>query len=164
MSICKYCGNEAGDGEFCKSCGAKNEAAAVTPQRMTEEDYRQLENQQVYTSDPNKQGSYEQPNKYFRPQAATGLLTANIVVLVLGVLTFCNSLGVTGLAVIFSILGIISASKVKNARSDMEAGSCRSGATFMLVLGIIALVIGFAVLIVLKILGSLANGLFSLLF
>ncbi len=164
MSICKYCGNEAGDGEFCRSCGAKNPVEAVTPQRMTADDYRQLENQKTYTDDQSKQGSYEQPNKFFRPQSASGLLAANIVVLVLAVLTFCNSLGVTGLAIIFSIIGIVSASRVKSAQSEMEAGSCRSGATTMLVLGIIALVIGFAVLVVLKIIGSLANGLLSLLF
>lgn len=164
MSICKYCGNEAGDGEFCRSCGAKSEGEAVTPQRMTAEDYRQLENQQSFTSDPGKRGSYEQPDRYFRPQSAPGLLAANIVVLILATLTFCNSLGVTGLAIIFSIIGIISASKVKTAKSDMEAGSRRSGATFMLVLGIIALVVGFAVIIVLKIIGSLANGLISIFF
>jgi hypothetical protein len=34
----------------------------------------------------------------------------------------------------------------------------------MLVLGIIALVVGFVVLVVLKIIGSLANGLISLIF
>ena len=164
MPICKYCGNEAGEGEFCRSCGAKNEAAAVTPQRMTEEDYRQLENQQTYTNDQGKQGSYEQPDRYFRPQSASGLLAANIVVLVLAVLTFCNSLGVTGLAIIFSIIGIISASRVKNAKSEIEVHSCRSGATTMLVMGIIALVVGFVVHVVLKIIGSLANGLISLIF
>ena len=106
----------------------------------------------------------EQPDRYFRPQSASGLLAANIVVLVLAVLTFCNSLGVTGLAIIFSIIGIISASRVKNAKSEIEVHSCRSGATTMLVMGIIALVVGFVVLVVLKIIGSLANGLISLIF
>ena len=164
MPICKYCGNEAGTTQFCQSCGAQVEA--VTPTRMTEEDYRQLENADtVYTEQSS--GSETQPqqeNKYFRPQTATGLLTANIVVLVLAVLTFCNSLGVTGIAIICSIIGIINAAKVKDCRSDAEVSHRKGAATFMLTLGIISLVIGFVVLIILKIIGSLAHGLYSLIF
>ena len=49
-------------------------------------------------------------------------------------------------------------------RKPLKKSILKGIGMFMLVLGIIALVIGFAVLIVLKILGSLANGLFSLLF
>lgn len=164
MPICKYCGNEAGETQFCQSCGAQVEA--VTPTRMTAEDYRQLENADtIHTEQSN--GSENQPqqeNKYFRPQTATGLLTANIIILILAVLMFCNSLGVTGVAVIFSIIGIISASKVKNARSDAEVNRNKSAATLMVVLGIITLFVGLIVLIVLKIIGSLAHGLYSLFF
>ena len=142
------------------------ESEPVTPTRMTEEDYRQLENADtVYTEQSS--GSETQPqqeNKYFRPQTATGLLTANIVVLVLAVLTFCNSLGVTGIAIICSIIGIINAAKVKDCRSDAEVSHRKGTATFMLTLGIISLVIGFVVLIILKIIGSLAHGLYSLIF
>lgn len=162
MSICKYCGNEAGDGEFCRSCGAMNEGQAVTPQRMTADDYRQLENADQVGPDAGSNTTQQPENKYFRPQAATGLLAANIVVLVLGVLGFCNSLGVTLLAIIFSIIGIMSASRVKSCTNDADVNRNRSVATMMLVLGIIALVVGYIVLIVLKIIGSLAHGLFSL--
>lgn len=163
MPICRYCGNEAGTTQFCQSCGAQVEA--VTPTRMTEEDYRQLENSDtVYTEQSKGAEQPVQENKYFRPQTATGLLTANIIVLILGVLTFCNSLGVTGIAVIFSIFGIISASKVKTCRSDAEVNRNKSVATLMLTLGIVALAVGFVVLIILKIIGTLAHGLFSIIF
>ena len=163
MPICRYCGNEAGTTQFCQSCGAQVEA--VTPTRMTEEDYRQLENSDtVYTEQSKGAEQPVQENKYFRPQTATGLLTANIIVLILGVLTFCNSLGVTGIAVIFSIIGIISASKVKTCRSDAEVNRNKSVATLMLTLGIVALAVGFVVLIILKIIGTLTHGLFSIIF
>ena len=165
MPICRYCGNEAGTKQFCQSCGAQIEGEAVTPTRMTEEDYRQLENSDtVHTEQSNGSENPVQENKYFRPQTAGGLLTANIIVLILGVLTFCNSLGVTGVAVIFAIIGILSASKVKTCKSDAEVNRNKSVATLMLVLGIVALVVGFIVLIILKIIGSLAHGLFSLIF
>ena len=157
MSKCIFCGNETGGTEFCQSCGAKVEGALIK-QPATVED--QEETPEVIT--PERMDPQDTPGNFYRPQAATGLLAANIVVLVLAVALCVHTIGITILAMIFSIIGIVNASKVKSAKSEFEANHRKSTATVMFILGLVALFVGFIVYLILSILRVITKNLFEM--
>ena len=156
MSKCIFCGNETGGTEFCQSCGAKVEGALIAQEAPVEE---QVETPEVIT--PERMDPQDTPGNFYRPQAATGLLAANIVVLVLAVILCAHTIGITILAMIFSIIGIINASKVKSAQSEFEAQHRKSTATVMFILGLVALFIGFAVYRILSLLRIVPKNIFG---
>lgn len=156
MSKCIFCGNETGGTEFCQSCGAKVEGALIAQEAPVEE---QVETPEVIT--PERMDPQDTPGNFYRPQAATGLLAANIVVLVLAVILCAHTIGITILAMIFSIIGIINASKVKSAQSEFEAQHRKSTATVMFILGLVALFIGFAVYLILSLLRIVTKNIFG---
>ena len=157
MSKCIFCGNETGGTEFCQSCGAKVEGALIAQEAPVEE---QVETPEVIT--PERMDPQDTPGNFYRPQAATGLLAANIVVLVLAVILCAHTIGITILAMIFSIIGIINASKVKSAQSEFEAQHRKSTATVMFILGLVALFVGFIVYLILSILRVITKNLFEM--
>ena len=67
-------------------------------------------------------------------------------------------------AMIFSIIGIVNASKVKSSTSEFEAQHRKSTATVMLILGLIVLFAGILVYIVLKLLKVVAENIFEGIF
>ncbi|MBO4651500.1 MAG: hypothetical protein J5653_09950 [Clostridiales bacterium] len=156
MSKCIFCGNETGGTEFCQSCGAKVEGALIAQEAPVEE---QVETPEVIT--PERMDPQDTPGNFYKPQAATGILAANIVVLVLAVALCVHTIGITILAMIFSIIGIINASKVKSAQSEFEAQHRKSTATVMFILGLVALFIGFAVYLILSLLRVVTKNIFG---
>ena len=161
MSKCIFCGNEPGGTAFCQSCGAKVEGALIEQAAPVEE---QVETPEVITPERIDPQENATPGNFYRPQAATGLLTANIIVLVFSVVMCFHTIGVTILAMIFSIIGIVNASKVKSSTSEFEAQHRKSTATVMLILGLIVLFAGILVYIVLKLLKVVAENIFEGIF
>ena len=142
MAKCKYCGEETGGTMFCQYCGAKTDpqpipAPVPEPQQMP----------------VTQQTSYQQPvlNPMMQtasnntPRGAGGLLAGNIVVLVLSCIFFCGLVPI--ISIVLSIIGIVFAAKVKNAKTPQQEGSFRTVAIIMLILGIIFLIIGIIVVI-----------------
>lgn len=157
MSKCIFCGNETGGTEFCQSCGAKVEGALIEQPAPVEESPEEPE---VIT--PERMDPQDTPGSFYKPQAATGILAANIVVLVLAVALCVHTIGITILAMIFSIIGIVNASKVKSAKSEFEANHRKSTAIVMFILGLVALFAGFIVYLILHILRVVTKNLFEM--
>lgn len=161
MSKCIFCGNETGGTPFCQSCGAKVDGALIEQPVPVEETAEEPEVITPERIDPQDNAT---PGNFFRPQAATGLLTANIIVLVLSVVMCFHTIGITILAMIFSIIGIVNASKVKSAKSEFEAQHRKSTATVMFILGLVVLFAGFLVYLILKLLKVVTKNIFGSIF
>lgn len=159
MSKCIFCGNETGGTEFCQSCGAKVEGALIEHPAPAEESPEEPE---VIT--PERMDPQDTPGNFYKPQAATGILAANIVVLILAIVMCVHTIGITILAMIFSIIGIVNASKVKSAKSEFEAQHRKSTATVMFILGLVVLFVGFLVYLILSLLKVVTKNILGSLF
>ncbi len=161
MSKCIYCGNETGGTQFCQSCGAKVDGVLIEQAAPVEE---KAETPEVITPERIDPQDNTASGNFYRPQEAKGLLTANIVVLVLAIVMCWQTIGITILAMIFSIIGIVNASKVKSAASEFEAQHRKSTATVMFILGLVVLFAGFLVYLILKILKVVTKNIFGSIF
>ena len=161
MATCKYCGNETGGTKFCQSCGAEVEGVLIqdaTPVEEVPEEPEVITPERIDPQDSPAQ------NSFYKPEGAPGLLAANIVVLVLSLVMCVHTIGITILALIFSIIGIVNASRVKSAQSEFEAHHRKSTAVLMLVLGIVVLFIGFVVYLILSLLKVVTKNILGSLF
>lgn len=166
MSKCIFCGHETGNTQFCQSCGAQVGGEMLPPQRPITDDTPVDETvQEVTPAEEEPEQKWESsPKQFYRPEGAPGLLAGNIITLCLALILCVNSLGVTFLAIILSIIGIVNASKVKTAGSEFEAQARKRTATGMLVFSCILIVIGFVVFLIVKLIAGIAHGLISLIF
>ena len=143
MAICRYCGQETGGSMFCQNCGAKVEAQPeAAPQQF---------GQQAYTpssipTQPMANTIPTQPS-FYTPGGAGGLLAGNIIALILGVICCCFTYGISLIAMILGIIGVVYASKVKSSLNADEERHNRKVSRILMIIAYVVLLLGIVAMI-----------------
>jgi|GEM_PF-2138904 len=149
MAQCKYCGQETGGSMFCQNCGAKVEAPVQQVPQPQVQAPASFDTAPVQPQMPPQPQAYTSPTtpSFYTPGGAGGLMAGHIILLILGVICCCFTIGITLVSTILSIIGLVYASKVKASLSAEEEAHNRKISMILLIVSIVALVGGLAVLI-----------------
>ena len=148
MAACKYCGQETGGSMFCQNCGAKVEAQPevqpVMPQSFTPN---------PFPSQPMANTIPTQPS-FYTPGGAGGLLAGNIIALVLGVICCCFTYGISLIAMILAIVGLVYASKVKSSMNAEEERHNRKVSRILMIIAYVVLLLSIVAMVAMVIAAS----------